>query len=254
VNVRAAFRGPQTAISWLTILPIPAPKGPFDRALGGAAIGSAPLVGALLGVITAAIAVGLGHTELPPLLAGLLTVGVIAILTRGMHLDGLSDTADGLGCFGSPERVHKVMHSGSAGPFGAATLVLVLVAQAVGYGTLIEQKDWAAIVFVLFASRVAPVVGCRVNLSATEESKFGALTAGTQRLTVVFWALGAVAVGYMVDPALPLPGVFSAVAVVAFSWWFSFHCSRRFAGINGDVLGALIELSALIAICGLLIA
>jgi len=252
MNLRAAFRGPQTALSWLTILPVPTPKGPFDRALGGAVIGSTPLVGAVLGVITAAIAVGLGATELPPLLAGLLVVGAIAILTRGMHLDGLSDTADGLGCFGSPERVHKVMHSGSAGPFGAATLVVVLGAQAAGYGALIQQNDWAAIIFVLFVSRVAPVIGCRVNLSPTEESKFGALTAGTQRLTVVFWALGAIVAGYAVDTGLPLPGVFSAMAVVVFAWWFSFHCSRRFAGINGDVLGALVELSALIAICGLL--
>jgi adenosylcobinamide-GDP ribazoletransferase len=253
MSLRRAIRGPHTALSWLTILPVPEPAGPFDRALGGAVIGSIPLVGAVLGGIAATVALGLSYTDLPLLFSGLLIVGLLAVLTRGMHLDGLSDTADGLGCFGPPEKVHEVMHSGSAGPFGAATLAIVLGAQAVGFGALIQDKNWAAIVFVVFVSRVAPVIGCRITLHATEKSKFGALTAGTQRLTIPFWVMGAVVVGFAVDPELPIPGAVTAVVVAACAWVFTAHCSRRFDGVNGDVLGALIELSTVIALCGVLI-
>lgn len=253
MSLHRALRGPQTALSWLTILPVAEPPGPFDRALGGAVIGSTPLVGAVLGGIAAAAAFGLSFTDLPGLMLGLLIVGLLAVLTRGMHLDGLADTADGLGCFGPPERVHEVMHSGSTGPFGAATLVLVMAAQATGYGALIEQGNWAAIVFVVFLSRVAPVIGCRITLHATEKSKFGALTAGTQRLTIPFWVMGAVVAGFTIEPVPPIPGAFTAVVVAAFAWAFTAHCSRRFDGVNGDVLGALVELSALIALCGMLI-
>lgn len=252
MSLRGAIRGPQTAFSWLTVLPVPAPSGPFDRALGGAAIGSTPMIGGVLGALVAAAAFGLGHTDLPVLLCGLLIVGLLALLTRGMHLDGLSDTADGLGCYGPPARVHEVMHSGSAGPFGAATLAIVLAAQAVGYGALMEQNNWAAFIFVVFVSRVAPVIGCRITLPPAENSKFGGLTAGTQRLTIPFWVLGAIVAGYAVDPELPIPGAFAAVVVAVFAWLFSHHCAQRFGGINGDVLGALIEFSALIALCGVL--
>lgn len=56
MNLRRALRGPRTALSWLTILPVAEPPGPFDRALGGAVIRSTPLVGAVLGGIAAAAA------------------------------------------------------------------------------------------------------------------------------------------------------------------------------------------------------
>ena len=78
---------------------------------------SVPAIGAALGAASAGLAFGLAQTDLPALTAGVLIVVLLGVATRGMHLDGLADTADGLGCYGPPDRVTEVMRSGTVGDF-----------------------------------------------------------------------------------------------------------------------------------------
>src|SRR3982751_485314 len=102
------MRGLALALSWLTVLPVRV-AGDDVRGAAAAALRWAPLVGGLL---------------------GLLAVGLLAVATRGMHVDGLADTADGLGCYGPSERALAVMRDGGAGPFAVVTLLVVLGGQA----------------------------------------------------------------------------------------------------------------------------
>ncbi|MDO1480261.1 adenosylcobinamide-GDP ribazoletransferase [Rhodococcus ruber] len=235
------MRGVALALSWLTVLPIRGP-GHIDRSAAGAAIAAAPVAGLVLGLGTAGAlwaAVAAGCT---PLLAGLIGVGFLGLATRGMHLDGLCDTADGLGCYGPPERAREVMKSGGAGPFGAATLVLVLGAQAASFGALADVRSWFAVVLAVTAGRVAVVLACRRGVAAAQGSGFGALVAGTQPLGVgVLWAVVAVVAAawcvpgaWWAGPATVAVGLVAALLLVR-------HCVRRFGGLNGDALGAGLE-------------
>ncbi len=187
------------AISWLTVLPVPTPAVAMDRRTGGAVIAAVPVVGALLGSVTAALAFGLSHTSLPSALIGVLLVVGLALITRGMHVDGLADTVDGLGCYGPPQRVAEVMKSGSVGPFGAAAIVAAGAVQAIGFAALTDEHRWYEIVFAVIASRVAVVVACRRVLGPASETGFGAMVAGTQRLSPIIWPaimlIGAAALG-----------------------------------------------------------
>ncbi|GEE03391.1 adenosylcobinamide-GDP ribazoletransferase [Gordonia spumicola] len=231
------------AVSWLTVAPLPQPRAEMDRRTGGAAIAAVPVVGALLGCVAASAAFGLSFTRLPDLLIGVLVVALLALSTRGMHLDGLADTADGLGCYGDPEGVRAVMRSGDVGPFGAATLTVVLAVQAIGFSTLSADHSWPQIVFAVALGRVAVVYGCRRGLDAANADGFGALVAGTQRWSTVAWTVVAFGAAW----PLGVRAVCAVPAVVLFTVLFTAHCRRRMGGVSGDVLGAVVELSTAVA-------
>ncbi|MGO3325464.1 adenosylcobinamide-GDP ribazoletransferase [Gordonia sp. (in: high G+C Gram-positive bacteria)] len=237
------------AVSWLTVAPVPAPRVQMDRRAGGAAITAVPLVGALLGGIAAAAAYGLSLTALPDLLVGVLVVALLALATRGMHVDGLADTADGLGCYGDEVRVREVMRSGDVGPFGAASLAIVLGAQAAAFGALSASEQWWDIVFAVALARVTAVYVCRAGLPPANSTGFGALVAGTQRWSILVWTAVAAAAAW----PLGIRALCAVAAVAVFSYAFAAHCRRRMGGIAGDVIGAAIELSTVLTLVVLLV-
>ncbi|MYX73011.1 adenosylcobinamide-GDP ribazoletransferase, partial [Streptomyces sp. SID3915] len=77
-----------------------------------------------------------------PLLAAVASVALPAALTRGLHLDGLADTADGLGSGKPAEDALRIMKQSDIGPFGVITLLFVLLAQVAALFEL-YGRGWA---------------------------------------------------------------------------------------------------------------
>ncbi|TQM80370.1 cobalamin-5'-phosphate synthase [Saccharothrix saharensis] len=223
------------ALSWLTVLPLRVGSGEVDARAARRAIAFAPFVGLLLG----AAAVAILRLPLPDLVAGFLTVGFLALATRGMHLDGLADTADGLGCYGPPERALAVMKDGGAGPFAVVALIVVLGAEAAALPTV----TWGAVLLALTTGRAAFVLCCLSGVPAARPEGLGALVAGTQpRRVAVGWWTALAAAGFFVHPWHgPLAVVVAAVLVLLLIG----HTRKRFGGITGDVLGAACETATL---------
>jgi adenosylcobinamide-GDP ribazoletransferase len=246
-------RGLRLAMSWLTVLPVGTPVDvDFDTARW--ALYWAPAVGAMLGGLAAGILTGLRLLGAPPLLAGLIVVAVLAGCTRAMHLDGLADTADGLGCYGEAQRALEVMRDGSCGPFAVIALVLVLTTQAAALGTLAQTGRLLPVVLALIAGRAAFSWCARRGVPAARPVGLGMLVAGSQPVAVpVAWFAILLAAGVLAVPGRAWQGTLAvavaALAVIA----LSAHTRRRFGGLTGDVLGAASELTTtvILAICAI---
>lgn len=233
------------AVSWMTVLPVRGPDT-VDRAAAARAISLLPVIGALLGAGAGGV-LWVAEHGLPPALSGLLAVAALALATRGMHLDGLADTFDGLGCYGPPERARAVMSSGGVGPFGVLAIVFAVGAQVYSFAVL----DWQAVCVAVAAGRVAVVLACRRGIEAARADGLGALVAGSQpRWIGAAWAAALAAVSVFATDRW-WQGPLAIVAALAVSLVLVRHCVRRFAGVNGDVLGAAVELTVTIAAIGL---
>jgi len=108
----------------------------------------------VVGFIIGAILFGLHYILeliLPAALVNALLIAVLVILSGGLHLDGLSDTIDGLAGHRTPERRLEIMRDSHIGAIGAAGLFLFLIIEYVCLNSIPDK-------YLPFTLLLAPVV------------------------------------------------------------------------------------------------
>ncbi|MFJ9695090.1 adenosylcobinamide-GDP ribazoletransferase [Kitasatospora sp. NPDC101183] len=222
----------------------------WDRAAGARAMAAAPAVGLVLGAVAGA-AGALVAWRAGGLLGAVTAVGVLAALTRGLHLDGLADVADGLGSGRPAEDALRIMKQSDIGPFGVLTLVLVLLAQVAALAGQFGHSPLRGALAVLAsaaAARCALAWGCLRSVPAARPGGLGAMVAATvppveAAVSTGVAALAVAALGlFDGTSALRLP--LAVVLGAACARPLLSRCVRRFGGITGDVLGATAETAA----------
>ncbi len=239
--------------SFFTVVPVPSlPE--VDRKVARAAIVALPWLGFGIGAISAVVGGLLWWSGAGNALAAVGAIVVAAGLTGAMHLDGVADTADGLGSRKPPQQALALMKKSDIGPMGVSVLLLVLLVQVAALASP-ALSGWGFVAMVLampMVGRLPVIAGCR--RPGARDGGFGALFAGTTSLAawlisavlalVVVAGLGlaaglALGAGWAVAVAMPVAALLAWT--VAFGW--ERHVHRRLGGLTGDVFGSIIEIT-----------
>jgi adenosylcobinamide-GDP ribazoletransferase len=229
------------ALAFLTRLPV---RRSFDAAEIGRAALFFPMVGAGIGLLQLGVYRML-KPYLPTLVVAVLVVALSAWATRGLHLDGLADFADGLGGGATREEALRIMRDPAVGAFGVIALVMVLALKIAAVAAL---PSGGALVLASALSRWSAVPLGYFLPYAREGSGLGAaMTVGTGRFELFGSTLLAASLSFFFAPRTAL---FSWAFVLLASLLVGVIARRRLGGMTGDVLGAnvaIAEASVLVA-------
>ena len=194
------------------------------------------------------LALGAGLTLLDLALAGTLPggpraavlVAALAVATRGLHLDGLADTFDGLLGGRDPAQRLEIMRDPRVGSFGATALVVVLLLKWSALTVLVAAVRRPGLVLAPTLARYTMVVVA----AAFPYARPLGMGAGYQDIARGVPLLAAALTATAAALVLLGPGglallVLATVAGLAVGMW----ARARIGGVTGDVYGAACELT-----------
>ena len=235
------------ALGFLTTLPtrrVPYVEGGLGRSAAWF-----PVIGLLIGVLLllmqAAAALIFG-----PGVAAVLVVVLWAMLTGGLHLDGLADCCDGLLVSAPRERRLEIMRDPRVGSFAVTGLVLVLLLKAAAVFSLRAGSPASlALVLAPLWARWWILSTARRPPARTDGLGSSFSAALTPRLLgyALVLPLALLGIGAWFDWRSLVAVVFSGLACLGVLQL----AQARIGGITGDVLGAVVELTEVAFLVGM---
>ena len=232
------FKGFALAVSMLTSMPF-FKVHDFNKGINGYAVLFYPLVGFLLGLILWGT-YSLLDAHLANLHLGIIIFTLWVILTGALHLDGFSDTIDGL--FVSKERAIEVMKDPNTGGMGMIFTVTFLILKA---SSLAIFDAFYLLPIVLLLSRFNAVLAIYL-FPYISKNGMGALAKTELKGSQVFIALI-----YVTLLSISTLGLFALSLFVLFVIKTFFI--RRYGGFSGDIYGFSIEVTELILLNAILL-
>ncbi len=198
-----------------------------------------PIVGLILGcIVTIPFALGFGNGH--PWTQAFLYLCLNLWLTRGLHMDGLSDLADAWGSLKGGELFWKVLKDSRIGAFGCLAIVLATIGTILAVHDLLVAKFPYALCLPPILARAAALLFMSVTPTAAASTLAKMLAAGSTP------ALGAATLGLACLAGSVCLGVLPSAAALLLTLFFVFYLKQaalKAGGMNGDFIGALIVLS-----------
>ncbi|TWC10711.1 MULTISPECIES: adenosylcobinamide-GDP ribazoletransferase [unclassified Pseudomonas] len=234
------------ALQFLSSLPVRLPGMPEPGQLGRSLL-FYPLVGVLFGALLWGFNALLLGT--PLLLHGALLLTAWVLLSGGLHLDGLADSADAwLGGFGDRERTLLIMKDPRSGPIAVITLVLVLLLKFAALLALLEQGQTLVLLIVPVLGRTA-LLGLFLTTPYVRAGGLGQALADHLPRSAGWQVLSACALGCVLVTGWA--GVWALIIAAVVFIGLRQMMLRRLGGCTGDTAGALLELLEMAVLVGI---
>jgi adenosylcobinamide-GDP ribazoletransferase len=225
------------ALQFLTRIPVPPLHG-FEAAWITRCAKYFPLVGQLVGALSAAVLVGADQLWGAPLSA-LLAIAAGILITGAFHEDGLADTVDGLGGGKDAAQRLAIMKDSRVGTYGVLALILCVGLKVYALAAFLDAAKAALVLIAAHGlGRAVAVVAMTTmpHVSAIDTAKYKPAPVGVTRpecfMAIAFglWPL------LLLPPAQFVPALITGII---FALLMALAARRLIRGYTGDVLGAI---------------
>jgi adenosylcobinamide-GDP ribazoletransferase len=225
------------ALRFLTILPIPGGWSTAEDDLAGS-VPWFPVIGLLLGAVAAAVAWALSLVA-PPMVSAAAIVILLLSFSGCLHMDGLSDTADGFFSSRLRERILEIMKDSHIGAMGVVAIVCVLLLKFAVLASLSAARLWPAVMLMPLAGRCAIVLHMAL-LPYARPDGLGAIFYRHRPRWAAVWAMAVLGAAAYV--AMDVTGLIVWAVCIAVTLALSAYVYRKIGGATGDTLGAVCEI------------
>ena len=221
-----------TALHFLTIIRTKRAR-PFDATVCGRSAVFFPLIGILLGALVWGTD-WLLRPVLPPTGLSITLVGLLAVVSRGVHLDGVVKSTDAL--FGGPGPARS---ASTRGPLGVLVLFFLLTCKVYALDMLTGGYRDIALFLGPMLGRWACVVMAYSSRPARTEGPGTTFVLGVQFNEFALSSLIALGVLFTL---IEIAGIALVLPLGGLIIGFTLFCNSRLGGVAGEQWGAMAEL------------
>lgn len=206
-----------------------------------------PVIGFFIGLCTVAVAY-VSNIVFGAKIASILAVLVMVILTGGLHLDGLSDSFDGLFSYRDKETIIAIMKDSRIGAMGLLAVVFLIILKMSFFEFSIDKENLFLIMFAPVIGRLSLVMMCYkavpMNKSKMGEPFIGKLSKTKYYAIILFYSIVVAGLMYMIyGLSFAIGSIFAILGIMILIYKMRLFVYDKIDGISGDILGASCEIS-----------
>ncbi len=235
------------AMQFLTVLPLKVKQ--FSEQRIAWALAYFPIAGLFLGLMLVWLNTLLSALSIPLLVVNIILVVVLIILTGGMHLYGLSDTADAFLSGKGKEEMLEIMRDPHIGVMGVLSLISIILLKIALLSSVSAAVKPAALMLMCILSRWSVVMAMYLFPYARQEGKAKLFIQGMNLKIFIASLIAALIFSFA---AWGLKGLLALAIIAGCAYLIGKIITRKIGGITGDTLGATIELTeiaTLLTVC-----